>query len=204
MKKILLLVLLLLLPALAQEGQEEFLRNLRNDGKGGDAAVWERVVTVKAGPEFWTWANGPGQRDMRTLAYGIARGLSAMSNALGTGDANEVLGQMKKDATAPPFLAVIDAWKGKYAVNIDLTNWVPDKGQQQIGNLQGLTTTMANPAYLKPRGGKLTMNISFDPKAKDFGGKVSKDGNTYDLVFPIYAGNMSNWKFEELLKKGTK
>ncbi len=63
---------------------------------------------------------------------------------------------------------------------------------------------MANPAYLKPLGGKLQMNISFDPKAKDFSGKVSKDGNTYDLVFPIYAGNMSNWKFEELLKKGTK
>ena len=55
----------------------------------------------------------------------------------------------------------------------------------------------ANPAYLKPRGGKLQMNISFDSKAKDFSGKVSKDGNTYDLVFPIYAGNL-------LLKKGTK
>ena len=200
-----LLFYCLMSPVVAQsEAEGEFLRFLRNDGAPEAAAAWERVVTVKAAPEFWAYANGPGQKSMRNLAYGLNRAIGYLSNAMGWGDPATVLEQVKGDVNAPPYLAVLDGWKGKMAVNLNFENFVPDKGKDQIENVWTMTTTMANPAYLKPRGGKMIMNVSFDPKLTDLVGKVSKDGNTYNMVFPIYAGTLSNWKYEEVFKKGLK
>jgi hypothetical protein len=201
MKKMLLLALLLFLPAAAQDGQEEFLRFLREEKRGGDAAIWERVITVKAGPEFWQFANGPGQRTVRNLAFTLGRALSALSKRMGTGDADKVYEQGKRDANAPAFLEVVDGWKGKYALNLDFTQFVPAKGKEQIDNLASMGTTIENGSYLKPRGGKLVLNVSYDPQAQAFAGKVSSDGNTYDAVFPV-AGRVPNSRFEELFKKG--
>lgn len=201
MRKILLLALLLLLPAAAQDGQAEFLRYLREEKRGGDAAIWERVITVKAGPEFWQFANGPGQRTVRNLAFTLGRALSALSKRMGTGDADKVYEQVKRDATAPAFLEVVDGWKGRYSLNLAFTQFAPDKGKEQIDNLAGMGTTIENTNYLMPRGGKLVLNVSYNPQAKEFAGKVSSDGNTYDAVFPIGA-RVPNSRFEELFKKG--
>lgn len=188
-----------------EDRKDELVAALRGiNGDNFSAEVISRFLTIEATQAWWdrlldpaTSRDGP-MHEMTNLASMI---VSVASN-LGLGDAVEVDRNSTYDGKGPLFLGMLDSWKGKVGVHLVL-DFAPDEASAAtaITNIDSVLVPFSSPTYCKPRGGKFQATLRFNPKATDYKLSVSKDGTTYDVIFPIHA-EISQSYFEESLKLG--
>lgn len=203
MLRVLVSVLLLCAAAVAQD-KTELLRAYRNEWSGYPltAAVFDRYVDVQADADWWSYlVTNPRRKSY--LFVDIAGSLVELANNLGWGDAKTLNSNAGGQADAPPVLEIIDSWKGKMGIKIVLPSGLkPEQKEVLLDNVAILNGPISS-SYNVPRGGKFFLNLTFNAKATEATGKCSKDGTTFDFVFPIYA-NVYTSQIENVLKKGLK
>lgn len=200
----LLLCLLLSSVALAQD-KEELLRAYRNSWSGYplEAALFQRFVEVEGDVDWWGYlVSNPTRHSPQFVA--LAGSLANVANNLGWGDAQIMNSNLGGLADAPPLLQMLDSWKGKLAIRVKLPSGLnQEQKDNYLDNLALLNSPMGNNYVCLPRGGKFFLNVSFNAKATEAGGNVSKDGNSYDLVMPSYARIYTS-QIERVFQKGLK
>jgi len=197
-----LLLVLCLASAASAQDKAEMLRNYRN-ALGGyplQAAVFDRYVDVQADADWWTYLVSSRKT---YLFVDFAESLVTLASNLGWGDAKKLNESTGGQAEAPPVIEMIDSWKGKMAVKIDLPPGLKQEQKDVLMDNLALLNGPVSSTYNVPRGGKFFMNVTFNAKATEATGKASKDGTTFDFVFPTYA-NVYTSQIENVLKKGLK
>lgn len=146
----------------------------------GRAGVFRQAVVIEANPSWWVYLN----QNSRTFAPGLAGGLVQLAKNMQLGNKPE-------------------NWGGRISVNLKFPPTITDDISRQkiLENLNYVPQPMVNPGYCLPRGGRFSLNVSFDPRSTILAGNVSSDGNTYNLVSPIYA-TLYTSQLQEFFKKG--
>lgn len=193
----LLLVLLLALPTFAQSKGEMVTKYLADwNGYPLEAAVFQRYVDIQADTDWWIYLCTNRTRKSNGL-FDLAGSLVTMANNQGWGDAKTLNENSTGQADTPPVLAMLDSWKGKMGVKIVLPEGLkPEQKDELMDNLAILN----GPVGSLPRGAKFFLNVKFNPKAGAATGQVSKDGTTYDFVFPTFARVYTS-QIENVLKR---
>lgn len=144
------------------------------------AGVFRRAVVIEASPSWWVYLN----QNSRSFAPGLAGGLVRLAKNMNLGHQPE-------------------GWGDRISVNLKFPPTINDDISRQkiLENLNYVPQPMVNPGYCLPRGGRFTLNVSFDPRSTMLAGNVSPDGNTYNLVSPIYA-TLYTSQLQEFFKKG--
>lgn len=202
----LLLCLMMLLsvfvrPASAQT-QDDLLRQYRNEWRGYviEAEVFKHYGVIEATPDWWTFL-GADRENGYPIVH-VSRGLLDIAPSLGWANVLELDEKMGGNGDAPPVLAALASWKGNVQVRIKLPAGIPDEQKKQFcTNFDLLSGVVGWKNTCQPRGKKLFINVTADPKATEVTGKVSADGNTYDIAIPVYA-SVTSGQFEEVFKKG--
>ncbi len=146
----------------------------------GRAGVFRQAVVIEANPSWWVYLN----QNSRSFAPGLAGGLVQLAKNMNLGSKPENWGdRISVNLKFPP------------AINDDISR------VKILENLNYVPQPMVNPGYCLPRGGRFTLNVSFDPRSTILAGNVSPDGNTYNLVSPIYA-TLYTSQLQEFFKKG--
>lgn len=191
------------LPAWSQD-QAELLRNFRNSWSGYaiQAELFDRYVKVNAPADWWTFLCA--DRDGGYALVNLTRGILDMAPGLGWADVKSLDEAMGGKGDAPPVLEALDSWKGKVSVTVTLPSGLDDaKKKQVMSNYDLINGVIGWKATCLPRGGKFFLNITTSAKATEAQGSVSKDGNSYEVVLPIYAG-VTSGQLETIFKKGMK
>lgn len=210
MKRIFILcaaLLFLALPSAAQdaEGKAALVQGFRSANANLDAEIIDRFISIKASPAFWSVIDNESFNGQYTLSHwfaNLAGTVSSIATNMEWGDVRELDKNSGYNGKSPVVLGMLDDWKGKIAVSVDL-GFQPDPAQVAtvISNLDLILAPMSSTYYFKPRGGKAFVNIKVDPKATKSSVKVSPDGNTYDVVIPAYV-SISQSSLEDGFKKG--
>lgn len=168
--------LVLLASVAAAQDQDTFLQTLTP----GRAAVFREAVVIEANPSWWVYLN----QNSRSFAPGLAGGLVQLAKNMNLGNKPE-------------------GWDDRIRVNLKFPPTITDDISRQkiLDNLNYVPQPMVNPGYCLPRGGRFGLNVSFDPRSTILAGNVSQDGNTYNLVSPIYA-TLYTTQLQEFFKKG--
>ncbi|MFN8611592.1 MAG: hypothetical protein U0931_28870 [Vulcanimicrobiota bacterium] len=191
------------LPAWSQD-QAELLRNFRNSWTGYaiQAELFDRYVKVNASPDWWAFLCS--NRDGGYALVNLTRGILDMAPGLGWADVKTMDESMGSKGDAPPVLEALDSWKGKLSVTVNLPAGLDDaKKQQVMSNYDLINGVVGWKASCFPRGGKFFLTVNTSAKATEAQGSVSKDGNTYEVFLPIYAG-ITSGQLENIFKKGMK
>ena len=198
-----LLLFLLVLPGWAQD-QEELLRSYRGpwNGYAIHTELFKRYVKINATPDWWAYLCA--NRDAGYNLVNISNGILDLAPGLGWADVKTLDNEMGSNGDAPPVLEALDSWKGKLQVTINLPGGLDDVRKKQfIDNYMMISGVIGYKHDCLPRGGKFFLTIGVQPKATTVTGTVSKDGNTYDLLLPVYTG-VSSAPFEPIFQKGMK
>ncbi|MBS2040341.1 hypothetical protein JST97_35465 [bacterium] len=202
-KTLCLLLLLVNLPAWGQD-QAELLRNFRNSWNGYPilAEVFDRYVKVNATPDWWAFLCA--DRNSGYALVNLTRGLTDLGVNLGWADIKTMDEGMGGKGDAPPVLEALDSWKGKLAVTVTLPAGLDEARKTQVmSNYDLINGVVGWKAGCLPRGGQFFLNVTTSPKATEAQGKVSKDGNHYEVVLPIYA-SITSGQLEKIFVKGMK
>ncbi len=195
-----LIVALIAYPAVAQATRTaqygDFLTILRGQLKRPlQANIMERLVTIEASPGFWTRINGSNEgvnsHPVKLLsAYGENLGYAAKN--LGLGDIDGAMYQVR-NADAPPVVSVIDSLKGKVDLTI-VMNFEPNDEtfKKTMEQTEIIASQLGNSYHLKPRGGQFHGRVIYSDTATQASVKVSPDGNSYEIVVPIYVSTATN------------
>ncbi len=183
-------------PAFAQGEMEEFLTILRGPLKYPlEANIMQRLVVIEASPGFWSRINGSSEsvnsHPVKYLkSYGSA--LATLAENMGLGDLDGLMYNIR-DGNAPPIVGMIDSWKGKISLKIVLP-FEPndDTFAKTMAQTEIIANQLSRKDYLNPRGGEFHGTITYSDTATKATVKVSPDGNTYDIVIPIYMATASN------------
>jgi hypothetical protein len=204
MRYVLSLFLLIGCPPAWAQDQAELLRNFRNSWSGYaiQAELFERYVKVNASPDWWAFLCS--NRDGGYALVNLTRGILDQAPNLGWADVKTLDEGMGSRGDAPPVLEALDSWKGKVGVTVTLPPGLDDEKKKQVmSNYDLINGVIGWKATCLPRGGKLFINVSTSLKASEAQGSASKDGNTYEVVLPVYAG-ITSGQLENIFKKGMK
>lgn len=191
------------LPAWCQD-QAEVLRNFRNswNGYAVQAELFERYVKVNAPADWWAFLSS--NRDGGYALVNLTRGILDMAPGLGWADVKTLDEGMGFKGDAPPVLEALDSWKGNLGVTVTLPAGLDEEKKKQVmSNYDLINGVIGWKATCLPRGGKFFLNVTTSPKATEAKGSVSKDGNSYEVILPIYAG-ITSGQLENIFKKGMK
>ncbi len=200
MKK--LMVILLMATAVWAESLEDVVRNYRTTwGYPVYAEVFQRFVTVNGGPDWWTYLAANTDSNGYNL-LNFARGLADLANGLGWGDAYTLDSEAGGKGDFPPVLAMLDSWKGKMSVTINLPNNLDDaKKRQFMDNFSLVQGVVGWKHDCMPRGKKFFLTLSGDSNLTAATGKVSGDGTTYELKLPTHVG-ITTGQVQAFFQKG--
>jgi hypothetical protein len=209
-KKIVILMFLALLiqPSAAQGGEmKDFLLILRGQmAYPLRANIMERLVTIEASPGFWSRINGSSEgKNSHPVKYLSSYGehLGNVAKTLGLGDVDALMYNIR-NGDAPPIVAMVDSWKGKISLKI-VMDFEPtdDTFAKTMAQTEIIANQLGNEYNLKPRGGEFHGTITYSQTAPKATVEVSPDGNSYDIVVPIYMATASNLSaINAGLKKG--
>ena len=188
------------LAAKADNNRDDLLQLIRQQDGNRAAMAVDKLITVNFSPDWWQYF-----LNKDTNAYHQLRILADSMMTYGQnygGDDIEKLDETH-DASSPLVADAIDKLATKAHMTINFTSPVPEKFRATaIHNLDLIGYPMTEKTYCNPRGHKLHVTVTLDPKAKLLGSTVSRDGNDYALSLPAFVG-ISSSPFEEAFKKGS-
>lgn len=199
MKRLLILIVLCCLPALAQDRKAELVQVL-GQKKPVHAQVIDKLVTLNLSPAAWDYLI-TDTRDGQPMALGFANTLIGIALTMGWGDVDTVDRNAGYDGKSPLVAEMIDSWKGKMALAVAIPQTDPEDVKKAVYQLSGVPAPFQQDFIFKPRGGKAFLTWTCDSKAKELGVRISKDGNTYTVICPVNA-SMSQSALETALKEG--
>ena len=111
---------------------------------------------------------------------------------------------MGSKGDAPPVLEALDSWKGKVGFTVTLPPGLDEEKKEQVmSNYDLINGVVGWKATCLPRGGKFFLNVTTSLKATEAQGSVSKDGNSYEVILPVYA-RITSGQLETIFAKGMK
>lgn len=188
------------LPVHADDNKDELLNLIRQkDGKLAAVAV-DKLFTFNMSPAWWAWFLKPETQGYHTLRN-LADALMEFGVHEGGDDPRKF--DEKRDASSPLVADALDKLAARAHITIDFNAPVTDQYLKTVAeNFDLISNPIGESFCCKPRGHKLHLTITVDPKAKAFTSTVSKDGNDYHFMLPAYVG-VSTSPIEEAFKKGT-
>ena len=197
----LLLLLLLTVPAWAQDRKAELAQALALIRYPLEAQVTEKLMTYKLSPAAWDYALAPENKDTLITLSNLASTLCIIATNLKLGDVKGLDSNSGNDGKSPLVADMIDSFKGKLdcSVTLELTN--PEEIKKAFTQLSYCLAPLQNDYCFHPRGGQAHLSFVADRKATGIGVKVSKDGNTYAITVPVHA-DVSQGAMQELLQRG--
>lgn len=182
-----------------------YLQSLRSHDYHLDAAVMERFVKIDAPAEFWQMIDAEPFNGQYSLNHSLglfAGTVTTIASNMGWGDVRDLDRNSGYDGKSPLLAGMMDQWSGKIQFHLTVPFKPDAKSLEGVrDSLDRFFAPFQSTYFFKPRGGKAIVNIRMDPKATKMTCNVSKDGNTYDLVLPVYA-RYSQSELEERLKRG--
>lgn len=187
------------------EDYSTYLQMLRSNKYNLDAVVSERFVKIDAPAEWWALIDKEtfnGQDSLNHTFTLFAGAVTTIATNMGWGDLRDLDRNNGYDGSSPLLAPMMDSWNGKIQFHVVISCKPDPKSVQGVkDSLDRLLAPFCSTYYFKPRGGKAMVNVNLDAKASKMSCKVSKDGNTYDVVLPVYA-TYSQSDLETALKRG--
>lgn len=193
----LLLLALFIQPSSAQDdGTATFLTVMKGQiGYPLSANIAQRLMVVEASPGFWSRINDSSASKNShpvKLLSSYPENLALVAKNLGLGDVNGLMYNIR-DGNAPPIVAMIDTWKGKVSLKLVMDFEPTDETfEKTMAQTEIIANQLGNEYNLKPRGGEFHGTIIYSQTAPKATVKVSDDGNTYEIVVPIYIATATN------------
>ena len=175
----------------AQEGNKARLAHMVHVDHAGfpqaaDASVVvDRLFTLNLAPDVWQTVLQPdgGNDTPRHNLSLLAATLIKVAQNMGWGN----LDNLGSDPGNPLRISMVDGWKSKLGVTIDVPAGLNAKASEQAWkNINYLLSPIEEVYYNKPRSGKFLLAITVDPKAPKLGFNLSKDATTFHFVVPAY------------------
>lgn len=167
-----------------------------------NAECFKRYVTVNASPDWWTFLLADDRRAIQLVL--ITNGMLDLASNMGLGKVAELDDKTGGKAEFPGVLEMLDSWKGKMQVTINLPAGLDDARKTQfLENYELINGVIGWHYDCLPRGGKFFLTVNCSAKAADAQGKVSKDGNTYDVTIPVYS-RITSGVLQTIFHKGLK
>jgi hypothetical protein len=190
-----------LLPACADDQKSDLIQLIRQQDGVYESMACDKLVSFNMSPDWWQYF-----LKQETNAYHVVRNLADSIVTFGQNMGGEDIKSLDttNDGTSPLVGEALNKLAGNAHLTIVFLEPVKDDKfkQMAVENLALMGAPIGEKYYCSPRGKKLHLTITLDPKAKALSCTVSKDGNDYQFVLPPYT-SFGTSAVEEQFKRGT-
>lgn len=188
------------LPVHAEDGKAELLQVIRQEDGALRAMAVDKLMSFNLSPAWWQYVLQRDNKAYHTMSN-MADCLMKVAMTLGADDVEKL--DESHDASSPLVADAMAKVQDKVSCRIELIESVKDDRRAKvIENVSMFEAPMTNDYYCKPRGKKLHLFITLDPKATSMRCQVSKDGNDYHFFIPAYMDLMTS-PIQQAFKQGT-
>jgi len=188
-------------PVRAQDQTADLTQIIRQKDGALKAMTVEKLMSFNLSPAWWQYFLNRDDTKASHMISNLADSLLEFGKNMGGDDVVSL--DQSGDASSPLVADALSRLQNKVHCTFELIDNVKDDSRGQvIENISVLGEPITEKYYCKPRGGKLHIFITLDPKAQSLKCQVSKDGNDYHFSIPAYM-DVTTSPVEEAFKQGT-